>query len=405
MKKKILSLFAILVFISLCIHFNVFQAVVTGFGLQTQLSVGVNSLVEGEIYLNYPYVVRQYSAMNVTARLKNTGSVEFSQRLRIYILDTNATRIIESFFDGFSTLRVGETRIFTVSYTPNSSGFHWIYSNSSFGRSITDAWGVFYVTPYTTAPEVPGYPSAVPPAEYEEVGAAMLSLEYDKEINVSPGQKYLIYLSVKNTGAGNVSLKNVMVFAKLMGIPFDITPKQINRISVDRSGIFLITLNVPYRIDAGRYDMEFMVKSNTMKENGRIVINVGELEIKGLVERIISNYQYIAQKINQQINDLFADGKNVTKASEYLRIAKEGIISAQQLYELEEYEEAKNELDNVRQYLELAILELAMATIPPVTFVLPGYISIILIVIIIAVVIFVVSFWYFRRKLKEKRKS
>ncbi|UCD07203.1 MAG: hypothetical protein JSW41_05255, partial [Candidatus Aenigmatarchaeota archaeon] len=353
--------------------------------------------------LNYPFIVDQFEMMTITARMKNTGSIGISDRIEIYILIENATNILHSFNDRYVTLLPGESRVFTTTYAPYNSSFHWIHAVPTYGN-VAEAWGIFYVTPYAEIlPEIPPGPPGAPIITFEEeFGFSNITLEYENEIEVTKGQSYLVYLFVKNTGYGNKSLKNVMFFAKLTGIPFDITPNKIDKISVDKSGMFLITFNVPYRIDTGTYSMEFTVKSDERERGGKINIHVKDLDIKELVERIIENYLYIIQKTKQQIEEVSADGKNVTLANWYLNKAEEELESAQQLYNIEEYEKAKDRLDVVRENLEMSIYELAMATIPMVPFLLPGYISTILIILISAAVAFVINFWYLRKRQKEK---
>ncbi len=402
MKKKIVYLFVILAFVSLIIGLDLARYFT---GLSTNVSVGVGSVTRGAIYLNYPYIVQQHYTMNITMRLKNTGSAAFSQRMGLYVLNENASETLEDFYDGWESLLPGETRTAVIYYTPNTTGFHWLHANSSYGTSVTDAWGAFYVMggapPTTYIPSAPSV-TRITPTEY---GQANMSLEYDDGVNVSKGQKYIIPITVKNTGSGNKSLTDVMLLATVSGIPFDITPKRIERISVNRTGLFLVTLSVPYRIDVGSYDIEFKVISGVLEESGKITINVNELEIREIIRRMLENYRYIANRIRQQINDAMSDGINVSKAVEYLEIAENGIETAQRLYDIEDYERAMEELDTVRANLEMALFELAMATIPPMPLYLPAYVPYVLMVIIIGVIASVIHFWYFGKKRKEKAKK
>jgi hypothetical protein len=76
--------------------------------------------------------------------------------------------------------------------------------------------------------------------------------------------------------------------------------------------------------------------------------------------------------------EIASEGKNISIASQHLETAEYELGMAQSIYELEDYEKAKGVLGIVREYIERTVLELALITIPPIPFYLPGYVPIIL---------------------------
>ncbi len=402
--RKLISILILALAVFAVLNFNVISQI-SGLFTVMNLNLDIAAVPNAYIILDYPYVVTAYDSMNITAVFKNIGSTNAFIKMELYILDVNFS-VQEVFYDGYASLLPSEDRFFGVTYIPNQTGFYVIHVNTTYSQgNVADAWGVFYVNPYYTppsaAPEEEGAPYTPSPEE-GEIGTPDISLEYDNAVEVRKGQYYVSYIKVKNTGVGNASLYDVMLYAKSMGIPFTITPQQIAKISSSEYGIFLISLNVPVNIETGEYLLNFNVTSREISKTGQIRITVKELDIMSEVYSTITNYLFIIQRFKIDVQRALEAGKDVTSVYDYLNKAESELNDAKTFYEKGDYYMAKERLDIVKKYLEMIVVELARITLPGIMIMLPAYITILLVVVIILCVVPVIFIIFTRKRAAKK---
>jgi len=374
----------------------------------SDIDLDIKTVIDGIIIsIEHPYYVDLYESMPIRIVFKNIGSVEYQERITFDIvnwsLDTLAT-----FYDGYFTLKPGEERAYNTSYIPTVSGYQWIHVKVSFLDEEVEGWSSFYVYPKTKASEVsePSLGEGVVGPSEPEIGIPVMKLNYTERVDVSKGQSYLIYLMVENMGArfGNVSLDNIIFFAKSIGIPFSVVPDRIHKLEPNGTGFFLITLNVPAKIDAGEYALDFTVMSDETQKKGKIYITVKELPIKEEIWRTIQNYLFIIERLKLEIRQASSEGANVSIAERYLNESIINVNDAIDFYNIEDYDGAKKRLVTARGNLERCVLELALARADLFRITLPAYVTILLIVLVIIAVTTALFFIYVRRR-KKKRET
>jgi len=371
------------------------------------VSLGVQQIIDGEImHLQYPYAVDLYETMRINVTFKNTGSVQYQEKISMDIINWSLY-VLSSFYDGYSLLEPGESRFFAVTYIPTVSGYQWIHVKVDFGGKEKEAWGSFYVRSGEepiVPPTPPDYDDVTPGPAPPQGSDPVMRLNYTRNIEVDQGQSYLLYLEVENLGSkhGNISLDNIMFHAKSFGIPFSVVPEKIHKLERGQSGFFVVTLNVPNNIMPGEYVLDFTVISDRASRSGKIDINVKELPVKEGVWSTIQNYLFIIERLKVEIKDAKAEGVNTSFAEYYLNSSITAVDESIELYEKGDFENAKGKLTGARSYIERTVLELALARAELLRIVLPAYVSLLLVVLIIIAIMTAMFFVYARRRKKER---
>jgi hypothetical protein len=397
--------YALIVFAIAVLALAALPWMMTGRFVLVSMNVNTTSKPGAFILLDYPYTVTQYSSMNITALLKNSGGSGSLIKMETYILDVNFT-VKEVFYDGYYNIIPGDERPFLSVYTPVNTGFYVIRTNTTFANRFVEAWGVFEVLPYYTPPaeeeEVTG--GGVTPAR-EEIGSPRMDVEYTNAIEIRKGQSFISYIKVKNTGTGNKSLYDVTFFAKSMGLPFTVTPQQIARIGTGEYGIFLLTINAPLTVDSGEYSLDFNVTERRLYKTGSIKVTVVETDIMSDIYSTMMNYLYILQRLEIDAQTAFEGGKNVTSIQGYIVAADSLLREARRLYDSGDYYLAREKLKAVKTYLELIVSGLASISAPALMVLLPGFVSLLIILIVILASIPLLIIFYTRRRSKEREES
>jgi len=371
------------------------------------VSVGIRQVIDGEIiHLQYPFVVDLYETMRINVTFKNTGSVQYQERISMDIINWSLY-VLSSFYDGYAVLSPGESRFFEITYIPTVSGYQWIYVKVAFGGEEKEAWGSFYVRSgeEPIIPPTPPGPSDVPVGPAPPQGSdPVMRINYTRSIEVDQGQSYLLYLEVENLGSkhGNISLDNIMFHAKSFGIPFSVVPEKIHKLEKGQSGFFVVTLNVPNNMVPGEYVLDFTVISDRASRPGKISINVKELPVKEEIWNTIQNYLFIIERLKVEIKEANLEGVNTSFAEYYLNSSITAVDEATELYEKGDFDNAKGRLTGARSYIERTVLELALARAELLRIVLPAYVSLLLVVLIIIAILTVMFFLYVRRRKKER---
>jgi PGF-pre-PGF domain-containing protein len=192
-----------------------------------------------------------------------------------------------------------------------------------------------------------------------------LTLEYPEKITLNQGETSIIYLRIKNTG--NVNLNNI-ILTTFSTLPIKIPTTSLAGLSPDSSFIFFISVEVPKEIELDTYPIDFTLASNRITKKGQILAEVKLLRIEFEVNQTIKNYEYLIEKLAEEIDIATKEGRNTVLALESLDIARKELDTAKQLYEAGNYEKAKEQLEKVKQKIEDTATELAK-TLPRITFV------------------------------------
>jgi hypothetical protein len=374
------------------------------------VNTSVVPLMKGKITdIDHPYFIHLYQTLPASVGFKNMGSVPFDARISFTIVNESG-HALANFTGGIYNYTPSQERTYYGNYIPVVSGYQWVYATVDYNLGRLEAWSSFYVWPRTTPvvipPPTPGGDGVVQPSA-PEYGLPSMRINYTERIDVAKGQTYLLYIKVENLGTrtGNMTLTNIIFYAKSMGIPFTVLPEKISTLVTNDTGFFLVTLNVPSSIDEGEYSLDFAVISDETLKSGTVNITVTELSELDEVWDSIQNYLFIIERLKTEIGEAAAGGANVTKAQRNLDLATSAVDDSIGFYNNDDYGAARSALGTARGYLEQCVLEIALAKADLLRFVLPAYVTIILIILIIIAATTALFFFYTRRKKKEREKK
>ncbi len=377
-----------------------------------EVGINVSSLERLEIVrMVYTSTVTQWDSMSIKASIINTGSASVISKLQTSILDSDEV-VTDVYNDGYATMVPGEERTFEVTYTAMNRGWNWIRWNTSYGTNKeVVAWGSFYVFPYSPPPggeeiptddEIGGGETGAPSPE---VGLAILDIEYDRNATLAKGQNYLFYVEVKNIGTGNKSLEDIVLTGQSFGIPFDVTPKLVSKLSPGNSVLFIVSLSVPRNIEPGDYDFIFNVKSRDQQKGGKLDIRVVGLGTEEELQRTIENYRFVIERLRRSASYLEEQGANVTAIKGYLNDAWAEVDSAEDYMDLGDLQETGMRLELARALIEKAAYELAMLTVPLRPFQLPAFFNLVVIIVLILLAILLANYLLLKRARERKEEK
>ena len=404
MNRKIASIIVIIaiitVFSSLEYYFSI-----TGFVAST-LSLSIGNYTEGKItwFGIEPYLLDINETVTIHAEFRNSGNVPFNSRMFLEVQNLNHSQIC-NFTDAPVTLDAGERRHFMVSHVARNTGFNWVLLEVTYADDRSKvAYGLFYVYPIweeeeegPSGPGGPDYP-LLEELPVEEGLYADFTLEYQDSIILTQGQSTLIPIFVN--AIGNTSLMNIKFLGTMVDLPFNVSPQVISILNPGSKGIFLIDLNIPIDADLTTYTLHFDIVASTARKTGNIRIEVRALPLIDQINQTIQNYQYLIRRIKQEIERARIEGKNVTIPEYFILLAENDLNNAISLYNDNRYEEALNKLDQVKNNIINAVLELSILQKPTFIFLIPYYWYIVIVLILL-----VVFFLLYRRKKRKKEEK
>lgn len=401
MNNKIISLVIIFLALISLGFIGYFTGFVTD---ELSLSISVDEYIKGKIIgPDHNYTIKAYYPMNGSVVFRNVGSTTFDEQIRVTIEQYNNTsNVYKTYNDIEYELIPGQERFFKFVYYTNVTGLYWIHVNVSYANTKR-------VHKYSLFEVVELYPSTETTTETSsgdgdadvsvETGTVNMTMEYDKEITVSRGKSVTMFLIIENTGGK--SLNNIKVFGTAE-FPFTVEPVMITKLSSEKVGIFLVTLNIPYNLDEGKYDFEFDVITDETKQSGSVKVNVQQLSICDEVKQLISGYKFIVQRIDGEIEKAKLDNKKVTEIVILLDKVKSELVIAEDLYSQGRCFESMDHLEIVRELLIEIVRLLALIGIPISFITMSGMISLALILLIIACVFMVLIYRKRKRKKSEQ---
>lgn len=367
-KKYFILFFILLTFVAL-FYYRILLNVITG--LLTTIGISIASITTGEfIYFSYPSEVTLGDSATFETTFENTGNLNVTVAIEIHVLDSSLNTVTSS-YDNNYTLRMGDTRNFSATWTPTATGTYWVIVNASFNSSAatnsTEENASFSVVSAEVVPvvEAPAGRGGGAPAK---VITYNLTLEYPESVTLTQGESSII--PIYATNYGDTDLNNLLLSVSLEGIEWEIEPENVSILPVNSTAMFYISVLVSSDALSKNYTLNFTLKSNEVRESGQIIIKVYPIELCEEVERAINNYEALIDRATAEIEKAIAEGRNVTSTLAYLFNAKEELELAKRFYASNDCGEAKVHLELVKENLKKLASELAKSIKPRVKYVI-----------------------------------
>ena len=396
-KKYFILFFILLAFVAL-FYSKILLNVITGL---VNLGLSIASVTTGEfIYFLYPSEVTLGDSATFDTIFENTGNFNITVGIKIYIKDSSLNAVT-SFYDDNYTLRTGDTRSFSATWTPTTTGTYWVFANASYNSSVesntTEQNASFNVVAagVTPAVEAPAGGGAA-----AKIITYNLTLEYPESVNLSLGESSII--PIYATNYGDTDLHNLLLSVSLEDIEWEIQPKNVSVLPVNSTVVFYISVSVPSDALNKNYTLDFTLKSDEVTKSGQIIIIVYPVELCPEVERSINNYESIIDRATMEIEKATREGRNISSALNYLLNAKGKLELAKKSYESNNCGEAKTHLDLVRENLREFASELSKSIKPKIELAIIETWWIIGIVLIFVIPLILIVMLLAKRKAKEK---
>jgi hypothetical protein len=387
--------------------FSNFVFNITGLSLGSA-DVNIKDNLVGRITgLYYLPVINITNTQTISTEFTNIGSLPMTARIEEIIYYYNTTKLdpIAYYYDSSVNLMPGMKRFFRTFFMPPNYGSYYIKIRVPYDTKVTETWGFFSVVYYpptlepiivVISPPAAGVTTYIP----KELGIPRIYTDYQKEYDMYPGQSTLISISVRNVG--EVSLYNLRLTTSTTSlITTDVNPKVLSSLRLNASTLFFISVNIPKDIPTGDYPLNFELISDKITEYGAISLNVTsfEVSIKDDVYKTILNFEYLLNDLERMISDAIAEGLDVKLAQKSFERARENLERARELYDSEDYEGARDMLDEVKKDFEDIVFQLAHAKLK--LQVAPAFSP--FIIIILAILLAIIFLFILRRRRKEKR--
>jgi ribosomal protein L19 len=339
-------------------------------------------------YIAYPTEVASGSPAVFSTILDNLGSVNITETITITVKDSSLNTVA-TYTDNSATLAPLGMRNYSASWTATSGGTYWVIFSAAYNSTESKTaeenrtFNVTGVTTTTLPGPSPWYPSPVTIPTI--IPVINMTLDYTNFLNLTLNESSLIPLYITNNG--NTDLHNLSVHVQVDTIQWEVRPNNLTVLPPGTTVIFFISVQIPERAEQHNYTMEFSVVSAELVKTGKVTITVHKVELCTEVERAIRSYASLVDRIDVETTKAASQGRNVTLVLMHLSSARAEFDSSKDLYRKGKCDEARQKLENVKRYLEYAILELAQSIIPtsPIIF----YIAVIILVAIIVAVIIV----------------
>jgi len=312
-------------------------------------SLAVNNLEKIVICANaqFPEKVNENERFSINVYCENCGSKvsEFYSEITIHN-DRQIWRAISSPY----TLNPSQYLFFSTNFSLPPGIYNLsirCFSEENY-KEVVGNIEVLRVPKIVETPSIPAAP--IIPKHYD------VEITYPQEINVSQGDYLVFYVKVLNKGD---TLDNVFLnVSSELEIKIK-NPKIIAKLANNETAIFSVELNVTYDTVPKNYISYFCFVSDQLSKCFNISINVKKSELIERIENLIDFYEKVARDLSSEINKLEVSGKNVTKAKEYLEEASSHLIFAKNYLKFKFFNESLKELEEVRNYLSLAIAEVS----------------------------------------------
>ncbi|MFH8093105.1 MAG: hypothetical protein QXM38_04135 [Candidatus Aenigmatarchaeota archaeon] len=303
-------------------------------------------------------VVYQNEKINMSVEITNCGSTTLDIKEEIGITDEQGFYYVHFNASTYNFVKPGERKIFNFVWEMRNPGLTYIILKTYFADK-------YYQHNFSTLvlrpPETPIERAPV----HELVGVTQFApgynmrLEFDKEINITQGEDYILLIKVVNFGDGE--LHDVFVFLESKELETKILyPEKIDKLFPAESAIFVSRIKAPSWLPEGNYTIKIEVVSYEKKVKDQVIVNVKSLDIKEKVKQLITYYSDVIRQLEKEIDALQTE-RNVTLAREYLNEAKEELETAKDYFKLGWFKDALDQIDAVKEKINKSIIALSKA--------------------------------------------
>lgn len=189
--------------------------------------------------------------------------------------------------------------------------------------------------------------------------APSMYIEYPEEITINPGMNYPIIFRIMNTG--NVVLNGIYILASSNQVDVRMVSRAISGLQPDDSAVFIAEITAPKTLEEGKYLIKWEMVTDRINRSGNITVNVTVSPLKQKSEQLISYYGYLIDTVDKEIETAGSAGKNVDEANNYTRQARYDLGLAKELHKLGMYQDAVDQLEDVRKSIRGAVETLTKA--------------------------------------------
>jgi len=343
-----------------------------------------------------PYNVIQYQQTTFSVTVENCGSVPLSGKVHFYIVDENGhtadhletdipelnnsqyamvTRSwsatvpggnywlsVRDEIDGNMTTEVNSTNPFTVIPLLCIPGEYMCFGRilkrcSMFGLGWDDVTmcQLGCVAGQCTSGGAGGGGINLP----ADKPAPSMYVEYPEEISINPGMNYPIIFRIVNTG--NVPLNGIYILTSSDQIDISMLSRAISGLKPNDSAVFMAEITASEKLEEGKYLIKWEIVTDRINRSGNITVNVTMSPLKQKSEQLISYYGYLIDTVDKEIETAGSAGKNVDEANNYVKQARYDLGLAKELHKLGMYQDAVDQLEDVRKSMRGAVESLTKA--------------------------------------------
>ncbi len=405
MNKIFLISILLLIVAFLIFYYNL--SGITGFA-GADLNVSIKLKTRGKILLEFNPLINLTESQNIRVEFINTGTTNYTARIEITVFMYNTTTgtldELANYYDTSVYLYPGGRKSFSTVFLPTREGTYYIKVRVPYDARIAEYWGSFYVSfQYILRRRIVFSTYGGQAIPTKGVGITDLELRYKDKIDLYPGQKILLGITVNNTGTTN--LHNLKFYSSITDyVYFEVNPKEVYELGPREYKIFLVSLETSKDTPPGEYDFFFEVVGLEIKEIGNVKLNItylAELPPKDEIYETILNYEYLITELDYEIYLTSLKGFNTSRAEKYLNDARRNLQKAREYFDQENYEDAKDVLDIVKKDLEDVVFELAAISF--IVFVYPAFAPFLILILLIMIVIGTILFIYLYKRGKKKK--
>jgi hypothetical protein len=339
---------------------------ITGF---VSIALSIAEKEEGCIeFLDVPTQMVRYTIQNIRVGIWNCGSSNLTQmNVRVNVTDINNVTVSRTNQTVFN-MNVNEKRIINIPWnvTPSPGNYTLLvygeYDNLTSGVVSTT---ITIFPPPIIQPSGPSGPFAFPSK------VSNITVNYPKEINMTPDSEYIVLIRATNTG--NVKINNLELKLESSEIQTQIIPpSSFSVLETGYSIIFTTKIKASADITPGTYYVNLYVSSDEVLVTGRITINVRTLPLKEEAAELIAYYSNVLDTLEDDIKKAENEGKNVTEARNLLSDAKKELDIAKNLFNLGMYSSSIDQIEKVKEKIIEVVRAIVTAPIISKPIILPA---------------------------------
>lgn len=256
----------------------------------------------------------------------------------------------------------------TIFVAANSVKQHVVYPTTSYVGDVKITFLVYYsgtekagayatfstLLPITTLPYIP--PVTYPPIMAQPLPKLEI-IEWIKELEIERGWIGFLVVTIKNSG--NVDLSNVFINIQGVDLSWVELPESFD-LKVGENKSLLIKFAIPMNAKSGNYEGKIVVSSLEARDEKSFVLRVFASRAELIYYQILTLKKRL-QEIENRTLQAEKEGKDVTKVKNLLDSARDKLGIAERYLNQKLYDDAKDMVDMVRNYLDKAEYELEIA--------------------------------------------